>query len=461
MKMSIAQIGTDFINNLIEYFSGAQDILTISQMEQDLPLLIRDAARNIISLYYEEVDAQLLADKAGRRDAGYAVERRGEQRCVLTTIGELKFERTYYASRAGGYTYLLDMAAGLENYARISDGVSVAVAGAACEMSYAKSSGHETGGAVSRQTVMNQVRKCGAAQSPEPPEKRRVAVLHIDADEDHVTMRGGKKSIVPLISVYEGIERQGKRGICTNVFHISEYGQSPEDLWAQTLTEVESRYDMDGTRVYLHGDGAAWIKQGLEWFPGAIYVLDKYHKNKAITAMTAGLDKATRKLYNEQIRYALVNKDSRFLFELADSIVSLRPERETVIRETAKYLNNHIEGVAVCKEDPEANNGGCTEPHVSHILSSRLSNRPLAWSTESLKHLAPMLANGGDVELLQQQERLHAHIIIKATRAARRKMKKFQFAPDPDSIGTLRPCNTGKVTQLHRTLLSISQNHLF
>ena len=459
--MSIAQIGTDFINNLIEYFSGAQDILTISQMERDLAPKIQAAVCDMICRYLEEVDAQLLADKAGRRDAGYAVERRGDRRCVLTTIGELRYERTYYAHRDGGYAYPLDMAAGLENYARVSDGVSVAIAGAACEMSYAKSSEYETGGAVSRQTVMNHVRGCSAVRPPEQPEKRRVAVLHIDADEDHVTMCGGKKSIVPLISVYEGIEREGKRGICTNVFHVSEYGKTPEQLWEQALNEVESKYDLNGTRIYLHGDGAEWIKQGLEWFPGAIFVLDKYHKNKAITAMTAGLDKAMRRFYNEQIRYALENKDNRFLFELTDSLVSQLPDREKTVREAAGYLNNHIEGVAVCSEDPEANNGGCTEPHVSHVLSSRLSNRPLAWSAETLRQLAPMLANGGDVEPRRQPEQPKERIIVRATRAAQRKLKKTQFAPDPSAIGTLKTRNTGKVTQLYRTLRSISQNKPF
>jgi hypothetical protein len=458
--MSISQIGTKFINELLQYFSTAQDVLTIPQMEQGLTPIIQEATREIISRYYEEVDAQLLADKAGRRESGYAVERRGEQRCVLTTIGDLRFKRTYYANRGGGYACLLDKAAGLENYARISGGVSVAVAGAACEMSYAKSSAYAAGGAVSRQTVMNQVRKCKATRPPEPPGKRRVASLHIDADEDHVTMCGGRKSIVPLISVYEGIGKVGKRGICINVFHVSEYGKSPEELWEQALTEVESRYDLDGTRIYLHGDGAAWIKQGLEWFPDAVFVLDKYHKNEAVTAMVAGLDKAARKFYSGQIRYALENGDGRFLSELADSIVSNRPEREGKIRDAATYLDNHMGGVAICGEDPEANNGGCTEPHVSHVLSSRLSSRPLAWSSKTLMRLAPMLANGGDVELPRQPEQ-QERLIVRAARAASRKFKKIQFAPDPNSIGTLRPQHTGKVTQLYRTLVSISQNKPF
>jgi hypothetical protein len=215
---------------------------------------------------------------------------------------------------------------------------------------------------------------------------------------------------------------------------------------------------LDSTRIFIHGDGADWIKKGLEWFPGSTFVLDKYHKNKYITKMTAGLERAFRKQYNEQIRYALVNRDERFLLELADSLASQLPDRKDIIRKAAGYLNNHIGGIAICSEEPEANNGGCTEPHVSHVLSSRLSSRPLAWSATTLKQLAPMLANGGEVELLRlRHPRQAERIIVKASRGARRAIKKIQFAPDPDSIGTLKPINTGKVNQLYRTLASMSQ----
>ena len=37
-----------------------------------------------------------------------------------------------------------------------------------------------------------------------------------------------KAKTVPLISVYEGIEKQGKRGKCREIFHISEYGKKPD-----------------------------------------------------------------------------------------------------------------------------------------------------------------------------------------------------------------------------------------
>jgi len=456
VAMSIAQIGTNFINEIVGYFSASKGILSLAEMEREVTEKVKNCACDLVSQYLEEVDAQLLADKSGRREAGYAVERRDDERRVLTAFGELGYRRAYYASKDGTYAYLVDQAVGLEGYARVSDGVSVSLARAAGQMSYAKSSGYVTDGAVSRQTVMRKVRGCGAVRPPESPEKRRVRALHIDADEAHITLRGGKKSIVPLISVYEGIERGGKRHRCREIFHISEYGKTPEELWEQVLSEVEARYELAGTAIYLHGDGAAWIKQGLEWFPGAKFVLDKYHKNKEITAMTAGLDKLLRKEYQTQIRYALAQNDSRFLLELADSLAAELPQREAIIRKAAGYLRNQIEGVAICASDPEANNGGCTEPHVSHVLSSRLSSRPMAWSEETLVKLAPMLACGGDVELRREQSLPQKLFLTRAKKAAAHTFDNLTFALNPGAVGTLQPISTGKRSQLYETLRDIS-----
>lgn len=111
-----------------------------------------------------------------------------------------------------------------------------------------------TGGKISRQTVMNCVRE-STAEITESTEKRAVSELHIDADEAHVTLIGGKKSIVPLVSVYEGIETIGKRKSCKNVFHISEYGKNNDDFWEQVSDEIEKRYILDEAKIYLHADG--------------------------------------------------------------------------------------------------------------------------------------------------------------------------------------------------------------
>ena len=50
----------------------------------------------------------------------------------------------------------------------------------------------------------------------------------------------------------------------------------------KVLSELEKRYDLKETNIYLHGDGAGWIQTGLEWLPNSQHVLDKFHKNKAL-----------------------------------------------------------------------------------------------------------------------------------------------------------------------------------
>lgn len=81
----------------------------------------------------------------------------------------------------------------------------------ASQYSYAKSAQNVTGGSISRQTVMKKVRALKELKMESPSPKRVVKVLHIDADEDHVALQDGSKAIVPLISIYEGVEKTGKR----------------------------------------------------------------------------------------------------------------------------------------------------------------------------------------------------------------------------------------------------------
>ena len=118
----------------------------------------------------------------------------------------------------------------------MSSGVGLSLVNSAREMSYRRANCVVTGGLVSKQTVMRKIRE--AAPAAESVVRRRVPVLHVDADEDHVKLQNGERRIVPLISVYEGIERIGSRGVCKNVFHRAEFGKKTEELWEEVLTDM-------------------------------------------------------------------------------------------------------------------------------------------------------------------------------------------------------------------------------
>ena len=87
--------------------------------------------------------------------------------------------------------------------------------------------------------------------------------------------------------MYEGIERQEKRVILKNKKHFGGiYKGKIDDLWEEVLTYIENNYDTEYLeKVYLSGDGASWIKTGLEWIPKSIYVLDEFHMKKAVNGI--------------------------------------------------------------------------------------------------------------------------------------------------------------------------------
>ena len=414
---------------------------------------IGETVRGLLTACYEQKDAELLADKAARKKAGLVVERRGDVRQVVTQLGVVSYHRTYYVSHSGGYCYPIDQVVGLESYQRVSSGVGLGLVESAREMSYAKASRLVTGGQVSKQTVMQKIRE--AQPAVEPVLRQKVSVLHVDADEDHVKLQTGDSRIVPLVSVYEGIERNGKRGVCKNVFHCSEFGKKTEDLWEEVLTEIERRYDLTNTKIYLHGDGAAWIKTGLEWLPNSVFVLDRYHINKALKSAVSGIERKSGCQYEYHLRQALNEGDKDYFCSVRDSLLARWPEREKTILEATNYLLSNFDAIHIYTTDPEARKGGATEPHVSHVLSSRLSSRPMGWSTKTLKKFVPILAAGQCS--FRAETTKQASLNTKQQKYTPPKIPALTLGlPHPDMVASM-PAKSGKVTPLYRLLNSLNK----
>lgn len=451
MDSIIQQISENFIKNILNIFENKR--IDINFIENDFLNEAKTFAIKATQAYIEQIDKEIIDNKKLRKELDFIVERKNDKREIETKIGTISFNRTYFLNKKSNeYMYLADQVVGLESYTRVSDGLSLSLVEAAQNMSYQKSSELLTGGKVTRQTVMHKIRKSSPIEQKFDI-KKKIDILHIDADEAHVTLISGKNTIVPLISIYEGIEYKGKRGKCKNIFHISEYGKSPDELWEQALNEIEKRYDITNAKIYLHGDGASWIKTGFEWLPNAVFVLDKYHKNKEIKSMTAGLDKETRKSFDKEIRDCLEKEDVQFFKQLTGSLMYQMPEREDKIKLSSKYLISNVKGISICKNDIEANNGGCTEPHVSHVLANRLSTRPMAWGKTTLKRLSPILANPTNITLDKKETVVSVNNINNKTRRIiNKKIKvinnKFQL-PYPNQLGNITAISSGKVTPLY------------
>ncbi|MEW6243086.1 MAG: UPF0236 family transposase-like protein [Bacillota bacterium] len=57
---------------------------------------------------------------------------------------------------------------------------------------------------------------------------------------------------------------------------------SRRGFWDSLLERVEQVYDLEDTMVVINGDGAGWIREGVESFPNCIYQHDRFHISRDI-----------------------------------------------------------------------------------------------------------------------------------------------------------------------------------
>lgn len=451
MNNIIQQICENYITEVLDFFD-AGTIRTLDEMEAELKKKTNCYLRNMMKTYLEGLDEAIAEDKTGRKKKGYVVEHKDDRREIYTQFGSLEFNRRYYKNKMDGtYLYIVDRVVGIESYDRVSGSVSASLVESASEVSYAKSSKYVCDGYISRQTVMKKIRRAKELKVEVPEEKRTVRYLNVEADEDHVSLQDGTDTIVPLISIHEGVEHIGKRGKCINIHHISSHGKNIEDMWQEAAEWVYAVYDVDKIeKIYLHGDGASWIKTGLSYLPKSKFVLDRYHLNKALKEVSRGDE-----LVCDRLKDAVTEADRESLKEICRE---LRKSGENEkVREKVDSFRNYItsnwEGIEVYKE--EASRGSNTEGHVSHVLSSRLSSRPSGWSREGLKAMAELRAyccNGGHVETKHIKK---AEACYKVTKKMLNRVTKVYRKASQEMIHNITAINNGKINQLSRALRSV------
>lgn len=454
MNNIIQQICENYISEVLDFFDS-RTIRTLDEIEVDLREKTDGYLRQMIKAYFEGLDQAIADDKTGRKKKGYVVEQKGIKREIYTQFGSLEFKRRYYNNKlTGGYSYLLDNVVGIESYDRVSGSVSAALVESASEVSYAKSSKYVCDGDISRQTVKNKIRRTEDLKVEAPEKKRNIKYLHVEADEDHVSLQDGTNTIVPLISIYEGVERIGKRGKCININHISSHGKSVDDIWQEASEWVYSTYnEKEIKKIYLHGDGASWIKKGLDYLPKSQFVLDRYHLNKALKEVSRGDELVCAKL-----RDVVMEADKKSLKELCRELRK-NAENDKVkekIDKFRRYITANWDGIVAYQD--EGSRGSNTEGHVSHVLSSRLSSRPIGWSREGLKAMAELRAyccSGGHVETkhIRKAEgsyKLTKKILDKVSKSYRNTSKEMQH--------NITVLNIGKIDSLSRTLKGIKNS---
>ena len=163
-------------------------------------------------------------------------------------------------------------------------------------------------------------------------------------------------------------------------------------------------------KIYLNADGGGWIKSGMKRIAGIVYVLDEFHLEKYLTKLTSHM-KDSREDAADKLRTAIRSKSKKEFEEIVERIEGCL-ENETGIKrivDAKEYILSNWTAAKLRLRHQDGVKGSSTEGHVSHVLSSRMSSRPMGWSIKGATKMAKLRAyklNGGDMlELVRYQKR--------------------------------------------------------
>ena len=352
---------------------------------------------------------------------------------MTTSIGDVTFTKTLFVNKESGKRdYLIDRLMGLDKHERVTEDAVAKMLQEAVQTSYRRG-GEECSllSEVSKQTVKNKIHQLEFPRNQEKAvSKKAVDYLYIEADEDHVSLQFKEKKgdltenenhqknnclISKLIYVHEGIERESpksKRHKLINPYYFCRVcsGKENERFWDEVYEYIVNHYDLSRVKkIYINGDGGSWIKSGMKRIAGMTYVLDGFHLEQYLTKLTSHMldsrDDAKnelRKIIRRKSKTEFKRKVDELKGYLKDDIGMKRME------EAEEYILSNWMAARVRLLHQNGVKGCSTEGHVSHILSARMSSRPMGWSKKGASKMSQLRAyhlNGGDMlELVRFQE---------------------------------------------------------
>ncbi len=402
-------MGEQSITQIVERFEGAfLEILTES-LTGDLLNGLKSCKTRILSKTCETISAiisvldDMVNSSVERKKSSLVVQRRGDSRTISTEIGEITYKRTYYRhKKTGEFSYLLDYLIGADSYERLSKELSISLLKLAKDMSYQKAAEYVEP-YVSRQTVNNRLLSLRNVAADIEAEKKVCDEINIYVDEDHVAAHGkdGRKKsvIVPVAVASSGTDYSSpKRPRLKDPLYLAEFGVDCDVFYDNLYSMISRRFNLDNDPdIYIHADGANWIKNYEIAFPGATFVMDGFHIEKYLKKIKTYCTKDISSQITKAVRKGSLDSFEKWCDKALEEIENAN-DREKFIR-LRSYFENNFEGI----ERRELSDvcGSCTEAMVSHVTAERLSRTGCAWSLNGLGQMTMLLTlykNGGSLK---------------------------------------------------------------
>lgn len=277
------------------------DQISFDQLEACAFNLLRHAFCEVLKGVLEHMDATLLAS----RDSARYQPKDIRSRKLESLLGEIEIRRRYYWDREKQeHVALLDSMLGLGKRERVSKGLAVlAAVQAVIGPSYRGASealsslfGFKP---VSHESIRQLMLRLGEAAEQERSQernrcdgKKKVELLLVEADGYWVSMQQQKKDRreARLMLAHEGWQpRTPGSSEYELVGRTHHFEITSGDFWYEASLHLYSRYDIDeNTLVVINGDRAPWIRKAVEYFPNAIYQVDRFHVKRDVRRLLSG-----------------------------------------------------------------------------------------------------------------------------------------------------------------------------
>jgi len=290
----------DILSLFLSFVNHFEGFLTDSISFHKLEALITDSTSELnLDVLGNILDAIDLEFKNSRERKDKWIVQETRPRSLITSLGLITFRKTYYHSKVRKnngkfdyYSYTEDYL-GIDKWSKMTLSAETKLINNALDNGMTWAAENTIPGYVTtRQTISKKVKSINYNLKEDIPEDKTVThTLYIEADEVHANLQRKKLSkgkkinkIVPVILTHEGHKEDFvKKKELKNTHYIASSILKTEKLWNEAYKYLDSRYNLDKVKyLFISGDGAPWIKQYLEAFPFAIYVLDKFHYRKAL-----------------------------------------------------------------------------------------------------------------------------------------------------------------------------------
>ena len=357
---------------------------------------LQNSTRNIIKStivsLFEAIDTEYKDSKD--RLLYYYISKTNVKRTIITVVGEISFERTYYKDKNTGKCFFyIDSLFNLpkyDHYDPILKGIAINNAFHTSQAQSAKTtssiisdityfSDYDALKDIPRQSIFNWIKKWNVPNiipdSVDTPEN-----LYVMADEKYIGCQDLKKDLmIKSFVTFEGIEQVGKHR--RKLLNRSTFSCNSSSAWVPFMDFIAKKYDFSKIKnIYLLGDGAYWIREGakeLKLNPtnNVNFYLCEFHFKQAIHHITRDKDERNNLIQLVQ------NDTKKALMDRINTIILDNPTRQEVLNKKQKYLSKNY---AAIKRMLDLDFGSSMESHISHLIASFFAARPKGYSSKTI-----------------------------------------------------------------------------